>query len=117
MSAKNNMDDVTETTVIEIYISAKDFARMEDVLVGLDRKLRRSLVGTGYDITAGVRDHHFIVRGITRARKVISAYRRSFRKTGLKVEACSRKGGVYTDIKVEGPHRKAPIGKSKRQKR
>lgn len=88
MKNRNTIKNRKPNSIYDFTIVSCDYTGMETAYESLPRNLRRSQMGTGYAFS-GERDHHFVCRGIDRARKIINHYRKLIHKRkcgGFKVE-------------------------------
>jgi len=80
MSNRNAIIDCGKNALYEFTIESRDYNGMETAFESLPHSYRRSQAGTGLCLMDGVRDHHYIVRGIDRARHIVNHYGRLLRK-------------------------------------
>jgi hypothetical protein len=80
MSNRNAIIDCGKNALYEFTIESRDYNGMETAFESLPHSYRRSQSGTGLCLMDGVRDHHYIVRGIDRARHIVNHYGRLLRK-------------------------------------
>jgi hypothetical protein len=80
MSNRNAIIDCGKNAIYDFTIESRDYAGMETAFESLPHSYRRSQIGSGYCMLDGKRDHHFVVRGIDRARHIVNHYGRLLRK-------------------------------------
>ena len=80
MSNRNAIIDCGKNALYEFTIESRDYNGMETAFESLPHSYRRSQSGTGLCLIEGKRDHHYIVRGIDRARHIANHYGRLLRK-------------------------------------
>ena len=86
---KNTIKNRGDNAVYDFTIVSRDYDGMERAFESLPNNLRRTQLGTGYFLMTRERDHHFVCRGIDRARHIVNHYRRLIRKRkrgGFRVE-------------------------------
>lgn len=86
---KNTIKNRGDNAVYDFTIVSRDYDGMERAFESLPHNLRRTQLGTGYFLMTSERDHHFVCRGIDRARHIVNHYRRLIRKRkrgGFRVE-------------------------------
>jgi hypothetical protein len=80
MSNRNTVSNRGQNAIYDFVVVSRDYAGMETAFESLPHSYRRSQIGSGYSFFDGSRDHHFVVRGIDRARHILNHYRRLLRK-------------------------------------
>ena len=75
-----NIKNIGKNAIYDLWMESSDYNGMETAYESLPHSYRRSSVGSGYCFMTGGRDHHFVVRGIDRARHIVNHYRRLLRK-------------------------------------
>ena len=76
----SSVKNIGQNAIYDFVMESTDFNGMETAYESLPYAYRRSQAGSGYCLLSGGRDHHFIVRGIDRARHIVNHYRRLLRK-------------------------------------
>lgn len=80
MSNRNTVNFRGQNAIYDFTIESRDYDGMETAYESLPHSYRRSQIGSGYCLMNGRRDHHFVVRGIDRARHITNHYGRLLRK-------------------------------------
>jgi hypothetical protein len=62
--------------IYDLYIESTDWDGMEMSYETLPSSMKRSQTGSGFDFFSGRRDHHFVVRGASRANKIAKHYKK-----------------------------------------
>jgi|LauGreDrversion4_2_1035121.scaffolds.fasta_scaffold01380_27 hypothetical protein len=69
----------TKRGTFDFTIVSKDYTLMESVFDTLDKRLKDKQMGSGYDLTSGERDHHFVCRAEKDAMQIAAAYANAFK--------------------------------------